>query len=339
MRRSIVFMLMLFVLVALNGILAVAQEDTAQANKDAVYAAVAEYNAGNYEAFYGLMTNPFMMNQGDTTLVEMMPEDVLGFDQALVAAMPDLQMSIEVAIAQGEWVALRTVFSGTFTQPYSFIAFGSDSFPPTNEVVSWTETNFLHFNADGLVSELWIVSNSSVLFGHLGIFPPMEEDPATLLELPAGYQILTADELVATYTSGMEDRNVALFQNQIGLGLGMDDSDYYADTYISWNNVTAVSYVADIQVEEDMAFTGMIATAMPDYAIETPVVVAEGDWVATLVNLSGTFTDDTDFFGMPFRCGAPPAISYCRCAPSNSQLPTLVFCSRRCSSTTTSCSS
>ena len=192
MRRSVFAISMLLAGVfLLSGVVAVAQEDMAQANKQTYLDGVAAYNAGNLDGFYNILAEPFMMNQGETTLTETTHADVTGFDDALVAAIPDIQMTPNVVIAQGDWVATEVTYSGTFTQPYSFAPFGPDSFPPTNAPVSWTEMDFLHFNADGLVSEVWALSDPTVMFGQLGVFPAQDGDTTgSPLETPAGYQTL-----------------------------------------------------------------------------------------------------------------------------------------------------
>ncbi|MCA9884095.1 MAG: ester cyclase [Anaerolineae bacterium] len=307
MRRSIVSMMMLFVVVVLSGVVAVAQEDNAQRNKQIYLDVIAEYNAGNREAFYTMLTDPFMMNQGDATLYETTPDDVRGYDGALVGAMPDIQMNVDVIVAQGDWVAVHVTFTGTFSEPFNFAPFGPNSFPANNEAIIWTETDFLHFNADGLVDEAWVISDPAVLFGQMGIFPPMDEgDSETPLEQPVGYQTLSTDALVASYTSGMEDRNVALFQEQVDTGLAGDTSSYYVDPYISWNS--GVPYSESAASEEGTAFFGMIASAMPDNVLETPIVVAEGDWVAVLLQISGTFTEDVVFFGTNLSATGEPIV-------------------------------
>jgi predicted ester cyclase len=102
--------------------------------------------------------------------------------------------------------------------------------------------------------------------------------------------------LAATFTSGMEERNVALELEQFDLTL--DPSPYYADPHVAWSAGLPFSLTA-AQQQEDAAFPLMIATAMPDYTINADVIVAEGDWVAALVTISGTFTADVDFFGTP----------------------------------------
>ena len=303
MRRSTFILSVLLVgLFLLSGIVTVAQEDVAQKNKQTLLDAIAAYNAGDLDGFYAMLADPFMMNQGDATLVQATHADVLGFDQALIAAVPDVQMIPNVVIAQGDWVAAELTTSGTFTQPYQFAPFGPDSFPPTNGPVSWTGMDFLHFNADGLVSEVWLLSDPTVMFGQLGIFPAQQGDvTGTPVDVPAGYQALSADELAATFTSGMEARNQQQLDGELALPLGDADASmqYYTDPYISWNNGAPYSVTAE-DAQGDAAFLDNLKQVMPDAAIEPlDIVVAEGDWVAAIVKLSGTFSADADFFGTP----------------------------------------
>lgn len=305
MRRSIVSIMMLFVLVVLSGIVAIAQEDNAQANKDKIQTAIADYNAGNRDALYDLLTEPFMMNQGDNMLYETSKADNVAWDNALDAAMPDRQMNADMMIAQGEWVALHIIYTGTFTEPYSFIAFGPDAFEPTNAVVTWTETDFFHFNADGLIDQVWGVSDPSVLFGQLGIFPSMgdEEDSAAPLDQPAGYQTLSADELAATYASGMEERNVAVVDEIDAMGVSgfVTSSQFFADPFIMWNQAHPYSLSMTAMQQDEAPFVEALVQAMPDNTVSSDIVVAEGDWVAVFRTISGTFSEDFNFiyFGAP----------------------------------------
>lgn len=295
MRRSIVSLILLSLILFLSSVSVFAQEDNAQRNKQIYLDVVGEYNAGNREAFYNMVTDPFMMNQGEPILSEMAVDDLRGYDSALAGAMPDIQMNPSVIIAQDDWVAVHMVWTGTFTQPFSFAPFGPDAFEPNNEAITWTEMQFMRFNEDGLGDTVWITSDPTVLFGQMGMLPPMDGNTDTPLEQPVGYQTLSADDLAATYTSGMEERNTVLYQELIDAGLGLDNS-FYADPYISWGSGVPFS-VDSASFEEDGAFFAMINSAMPDNVVEAPVVVAEGDWVAVLVQISGTYTEDVDFFG------------------------------------------
>ena len=276
-----------------------AQEDNAQRNKQIYLDMVAQYNAGNRETFYSLLTNPFMMNQGDTILAQMSPDDVRGYDSALAAAMPDIQMNPTVVIAQGDWLAVHLTWTGTFTEPFNFAPFGPDAFPANNQAITWTEMNFLHFTPAGLVDVAWLLGEPALLFGQMGMFPPTETSrTGTPIEGPAGYQTLSADELAASFTSGMEARNLASFAEMIAMEPGSDTTGFHADPYVAWGSGGAYSVTA-AQTAEEAAFPAMLAVAMPDLTTTQTVTVAEGDWAATLITLSGTFTEDLDFFGMP----------------------------------------
>ena len=276
-----------------------AQEDNAQRNKQIYLEMVAQYNTGNREAFYTLLTDPFMMNQGDPTLASMSPNDVQAYDSALAAAMPDIQMTPAVVIAQGDWVAVHLTWTGTFTEPFGFAPFGPDAFPANNQAITWTEMNFLHFTAEGLVDVAWLVGEPALMFGQMGMFPPSETSrTGTPIDEPAGYQTLSTDELTASFSSGMEARNLDMFADMIAQGFGGNSTGFYADPYVAWGFGGAYSVTA-AQVAKEAAFPAMLATAMPDVAMEQTVTVAEGDWAATLITLSGTFSEDIEFFGMP----------------------------------------
>lgn len=276
-----------------------AQADNAQRNKQIYLDMVAQYNAGNREALFALLNDPFMMNQGDHILATMSPDDVRGYDSALAAAMPDIQMNPTVVIAQGDWLAVHTNWTGTFTEPFSFAPFGPDAFPANNQAITWTEMTFLRFNDAGLVDTAWLITEPTLLFAQMGMFPPADGSrTGTAIEGPAGYQTLSAAELAASFTSGLESRNLATFAEMIALGAGGDSSGFYTDPYVSWG-VGGAYAVTAAQAAEEAAFPALLASAMPDMAAELTVSVAEGDWAAALVVFSGTFTEDVDFFGAP----------------------------------------
>lgn len=294
MRRSIVSLMLLSLVLILSSMSVLAQEDNAQRNKQIYLNVVSEYNAGNREAFYSMVTDPFMMNQGDATLYETSSDEVKGYDGALAAAMPDMQMNADVVIAQGDWVAAFVRYTGTFTEPFSFTPFGPDSFPANNEAITWTELNFLRFDTEGLVDTVWLAGDPTVLFGQMGIFPMMGgggDASETVLEQPVGYQLLSADDLAATYTTGMEERNTGLWQDCLNTILG--ESNCNTNPFISWRNGVPLS--AD---PTDPGIFGVVAVGLPDTTVTATVTVAEGDWVASLVTFSGTFTEDIDMFGM-----------------------------------------
>ena len=213
--------------------------------------------------------------------------------------MPDLQIEAAVLIGQGDQVAVELTFSGTFSQPFNFAPISSDPFPPTNQPVQWTEMDFLHFNDAGQVDAEWALEDSMVMFAQLGVVPPQDDETTgSPLETPAGYQALSAEALAATFTSGNAARNQQRLEEDVSLPLGEDDSQFYANPYVAWNNAEPFSVTAEDE-QGDAAFLDMLKQAIPDVSTELVTIVAEGDWVAAVAMFSGTFTEDADFFGTP----------------------------------------
>ena len=283
--------LMMLIAVAVVPLVPVAaQEDVAQRNKQAVIDALDAANSGDLDGFWELYADPFQMNEGDAVLHDETIADTRFFIDSLYGAVPDLVIKPEVIIAQGDWVAAELSYTGTFTEP--FVMFGID---PTGEPVFWTEMDFFHFNAEGKMDVNWAFSDPSVgLPAQLGFIPPSEDsgpESGTPLELPVGYQLLSADELSATYASGNTEQSLAQFQANFDLGLGADTTAFYTEPYIYWGNGVAYENTA-AQAMEDAGFMQAIAGSMPDVDFSLDVVVAEGDWVAGFATITGTMTSD-----------------------------------------------
>jgi predicted ester cyclase len=299
MQRSkwfgILVLMMLVTVVALPLAPAAAQEDVAQRNKAIVLDAIAKLNAGGFDGYFEMYADPFQSNEGDAVLHDENVADWKLFGESLNGAIPDLVTTAEVIIAQGDWVAVETSSSGTFTEPFTM--FGLD---PTGEAVYWTEMDFLHFNADGKVDITWAYSDPTVgMPVQLGMIPPMDEGgdsgPSdTPLTQPVGYQLLSADELAASYASGNTDQSLAQFQANFDVGLGGDTSAFYIAPYISWQSGTPYEATSEAGGDE---FFQAIKGAMPDAAASLDVVVAEGDWVAAIGTITGTSTNELNFGG------------------------------------------
>jgi predicted ester cyclase len=302
MQRSkwlgILIVMMLVAVVALPLAPAAAQEDVAQRNEAIVLDMIDKLNAGDFDGFWAMYTDPYQMNEGDAELHTETIEDTRFFVEGLSAAIPDLVIAPEVLIAQGDWVATELSFTGTFTEPFTM--FGLQ---PTGEAVYWTEMDFFHFNADGKLDINWAYSDPTVgMVTQLGMMPPMDDGgdsgPSdTPLTQPVGYQLLSADELAASYASGNTEKSLAQFQAEFALGLTGDTTSFYAFPYISWQSGTPFETTAD-DAAGDAQFFQAIAGAMPDAAISLDLVVAEGDWVAGIGTVTGTSTNDLDLGDM-----------------------------------------
>jgi len=298
--RRFMFSLLIFLL-AFFALPAAAQEGVAQRNKEAFRSALIEASAGNPGALAEIHAEQYQSNQGGVTLQDSSRESLEMFANALFAALPDLQITPDVLIAQDDWVAGSITYSGTFSAPFSFPPFGDTPFAPTNQPVQWTEMNFLRFNDDAEIVEAWVISDPSVMLTQLGVFPPQPNGappPENPLTDPVGYKALSADELAATFTSGMEAANVKTWQDSVQDILTPDP--IYANPYIL--------RVQDVFIQEvrpgassDGGFLGIIFSAMPDIKATPAIVVAEGDWVASLMTFSGTFTNEASLGPMTLK--------------------------------------
>lgn len=85
---------------------------------------------------------------------------------ALRTGFPDLKITIEDIIAEGNKVVIRFSFSGTHKGEYAGI-------PPTNKRIEATAINIFRL-ADGKVAEQWVESNALGMLLQMGVVPPIK---------------------------------------------------------------------------------------------------------------------------------------------------------------------
>ena|SRR5689334_23510733 len=93
-----------------------AQENKAAIHKAAITSALKDFSSGNPASFYQLFAGTYKSNQGGETLENTTRADTERFTEALLGAIPDLQLVPVVIIAQDDQVALEVTYSGTFTK-------------------------------------------------------------------------------------------------------------------------------------------------------------------------------------------------------------------------------
>ena len=121
----------------------IAQDDTEEAHKEVVHYLFEEaYNQGNLDAIDEVYAADYVSHtpEGDVEGLEM----VTGAITALRAAFPDFEMTIEILIAEGDWVATRYSLTGTFTGDFPLT--DDFSLPPTGEPNELTGNTFHRFN-------------------------------------------------------------------------------------------------------------------------------------------------------------------------------------------------
>jgi steroid delta-isomerase-like uncharacterized protein len=92
-------------------------------------------------------------------------------------AFPDLHITVEDVIAEGDKVVSRTSVTGTHQGEYMGI-------PPTGNSVTYNEVIITRF-ADGRIVETWAVVDVLAQMRQLGVIPTPPEQPAAEAPRPA----------------------------------------------------------------------------------------------------------------------------------------------------------
>ncbi len=100
------------------------------------------------------------MPAGDSSFVQLK-----AYFASLRAAFDDLKVEREQIIGEGNRLASRTVFSGTFARPFTQSPVGE--LKPNGKRVRWVVQNLFRFNDAGRLVEEWIESDSRVLIEQL----------------------------------------------------------------------------------------------------------------------------------------------------------------------------
>jgi steroid delta-isomerase-like uncharacterized protein len=127
---------------------------------DRLIAAWAQANGrfGSGPAFDAVLSPDYVRHSGETTMSR---EEFAATVDELMAAFPDLTMTIADAIEQGDRVAYRWESAGTHTGPYLGI-------PATNRRVVARGMTISRF-ADGRIAEDWTSWDKASVLESLGI--------------------------------------------------------------------------------------------------------------------------------------------------------------------------
>lgn len=144
-------------------------------SKQGAYRMSTEDNKALVRRFYGEgVHNPALFDELlAPTYVLHLPGSppIAGIEQAkqlmaaYTSAFPDLQLTTEDLVAEGERVAIRNTWSGTHQGPFRGI-------PPTGKHVMFTGSDTFHF-VDGKIAEQWADLDALGLMQQLGVIPAM----------------------------------------------------------------------------------------------------------------------------------------------------------------------
>ena len=101
------------------------------------------------------------------------PSRDLSFDElsayfaSLRAAFSDLRIVREQIIADGNFLAARTTFSGDFTGVFTHSPIGPDE--PTGQHLQWEVINLFRYDGDGRLAEEWVQTDYRSFLTELGV--------------------------------------------------------------------------------------------------------------------------------------------------------------------------
>jgi predicted ester cyclase len=168
---------------------------------------------------------------------------------------------------------------------------GEEAVPPTGRDLHLDLHLYLRFNEAGQVVEEWDYIDNLSFLTQLGIIPapegaePMAEatEEAVMAEtvVTGGNETRNTDAVMRAFNEGFNAQNWELLR-----GL-------YAPDYAAADAVEGTPAGIEDLVNSMMAFHG----AMPDATATVHDTVAQGDFVAARVTLSGTFQNELVFMG------------------------------------------
>jgi len=98
------------------------------------------------------------------------PDGVKAFVAVVRVAFPDLAITIDHAIAEGDLVALHITASATMKGEFA-------GMPPSGKHATWEAVHISRF-VNGKVAEHWVVQDQLGMLQQLGFVPTSPADPA-----------------------------------------------------------------------------------------------------------------------------------------------------------------
>ncbi len=227
------------------------------------------YNIGDVSVIDNQFTSTFVRHpaETDTTALKI---SVL----SLRAAMPDLKATIELAVAEGNNVAVRLILAGTFTG--EFISPNALPIAPNNKAITFAVHLLYRMDDSGKIVEEWDGFDNLNFLNQLGILPTFSSPSITPIQYPDIVDV------------GMSPNNKQVIQqyfdalNQGDLGL---INTAFKDDFTAHNPFGSLDRAG---MSGDLE---RLRGALPDLKANVTQLVTEGNWTVTLYALQGTFSN------------------------------------------------
>lgn len=146
-----------------------AQEDMEESHRQMVLRVVQEaFNQGDLDVIDDVFAPDYVNHDTAGHIVDR--ESLKAFISAFRAAMPDLNVTVDMLIVDGDWMSFRLISKGTFRHELSLFA----GVPPTDETVEMIKHATIRFNEEGQIVEEWGLIDNEQFLIQMGILPPME---------------------------------------------------------------------------------------------------------------------------------------------------------------------
>jgi predicted ester cyclase len=264
--------LLCLILTTLSSTFAFAQEAAPdlQARKDSIRNLLEQaYNVGNTADVATLFAADYIRHPDEGNSTSFIISAL-----ALRAAMPDLQAVIDLILADGGLVAVRMRMQGTFQNELIFP--NTPPVPANGQPVSIAVHLMFRFNEEGLVVEEWDAFDNLHFFAQLGLVPPPQSTPT----LP-----MTVTEVLPVEMAVANKERVTQYLNELNQGnFSMIEQGFRAD-FVAHNPFGTLDR-GGLSVD-----LNLLRSALPDLWWTPEQILGEGNWVAVLYTMRGTFTN------------------------------------------------
>lgn len=280
-RTKLFFIVMLALAVLLTGVhLASAQDEMAEAHKAAIMRVVDEiFSQGNLDLVDELYAEDFIDHtpNGDVNG----REGVKAIAAGLRTAMPDLLVTPELLLANGDWVGGRFKATGTFTGEF---ATPNGTVPGNGQPIELVIHHIWRFNDDRQLQEGWAEYDNLNFLMQLGVIPMPEQSEETASE--AVMPEVTPPEFTVMQTSPeQEAANEQGIIEVVEAAFNQGNVDIIDERF-------APDYMDFSEGQDAEAFKNEILAlraAIPDLKANVPVLVSEGNWIMFRFEAEGTF--------------------------------------------------
>ena len=219
---------------------------------------------------------------------------------SLRAAMPDLKAVSELAVGEGQFVAVRLLLNGTFTG--EFVSPNALPIAPNNKPIMFAVHLVYRLDDTGKIAEEWDGFDNLNFLSQLGVLPTLSSPPVPPVQYPNVVDV------------GMSPQNKQVIQQYFDAfnqgNLGFIDTAF-KDDFAAHNPFGTLDRAG---MSGDL---GRLHGALPDLKENLTQLITDGNWTVALYTLQGTFSTpyvNADGSSVP-ATGKPltlPAITFFR---------------------------